>query len=99
MPPDRAPIDLEHQRWTLNSRLLVTACVVLVGGAWWVRDGAEQVTNRITRIEITVERMADDIRRQTSAMDSALLRRELQSWLQTLRAANPSMVIPELPPR
>lgn len=94
---ERAPIDLEKQKWSLDSRLLVTLCAALVCGAWWIRDGTEQVGARIGRIEMSVERLTDELRRQSALAESSLLRREMSAWIQTQQAKG--IQLTDLPPR
>ena len=96
---ERTAIDIERQKWGLDSRLLAGLMISVMAATWWIRDGTEEVGRRIGRIESSVERLTDAMSRQAVLAESALLRREASSWLQTLRAANPTMTIPDLLPR
>lgn len=93
------PIDIERQKWSLDSRLLVVLACTVVGATWWIRDGTEEVGRRIGRIELSVERLTDTVRAQGALAEAALLRRESMAWLQTFKASNPTIVVPDLPPR
>ena len=97
--PDPKTIDIEKQRWTLDSRLLAGLICAVVLATWWIRDGTEEVGRRISRIELSVERLTDTVSRQGALAEAALLRRESMAWLQTFRASNPTIVVPDLPPR
>ena len=93
------PIDIERQKWSLDSRRLAALITAVGIATWWIRDGTEEVGRRIGRIELSVERLTDTVSRQATLAEAALLRRESLAWLQTFRAANPTIVVPDLPPR
>lgn len=93
------PIDVERQRWTLDSRLLAGLVCSVVVATWWIRDGTEEVGRRIGRVELSLERLTDTVSRQGTLAEAALLRRESMAWLATFKAANPTLVVPDLPPR
>lgn len=89
MAPERA---IQIERIAVPIGLVVSMIVTSV----WV---TQYLGARITSIEHRMDMIGRDIRDATTHAEMALSRRESMSWLATFRAANPTLVVPDLPPR
>lgn len=89
MPPERA---VQIERLVVPIGLVASMILTSV----WVTS---YLGGRMTAIEHRMDMIGRDLRDAATHAEESMLMREFRAWRSEFRAANPTIVVPELPPR
>lgn len=103
MSTPTAPVDAK--RLTLQAPTIVTIVLSTAGAVWVLGGYAQDVGNRITRVEFAMEAFSKEIGALTRAVDVGVSTVQAESWITlfraNLRVVDPKLsdTVPDLPKR
>lgn len=72
----------------------IALCISMVAASVWATN---TIGTRISGIEHNLESLRIDFGRMAQSMERGMLETQARNWILTFRAANPTILVPDLP--